>query len=481
MIPSDLGRAARAGRTQYVLEQLATHGFDVNAQVEGEAGARMTLLSCCCCEIGGGQLALARALLDMGADPNLFRDEPLRAPLYNVVANPSWVYTAAHGIGEADYEMVLLLLNAGADVHLGSEHGLNPLVETIRCFERRDRHTRRPYLHLNSRKIVRLLLRSGVALDGIDDAFRRLDPALGVGSTDYVHEARRHYTASRNLICDVRTAGGLRKYETMPRKQVLTLRTMALRGRAAPRDNVMSFLVDCPNEIAWKILSYWRTEIYCDDGLLFIDRLSDESVEAMLWTENAGLARREIERRRERWHGNRFQFRIRDWQSETYFYLNVHPDARKWWQPCQALTWQWAFDAYAAHRKVSVSSLRFFRNGHPLPGDKALGDFDSYWHDGDEFDVMSCGLANWCILIRGQVEKNSPWPWDSDLLLKIYSLPRGRRRIVKLSDSLSSLNETNDDKESTKRDRYGNDDDADDDASSSRSPSPQRRHCRDNY
>ena len=467
MIPRDLGRAARDGRAQYVLAQLATHGFDVNAQVEGGGATigRMTLLSCCCCEIGKGHLALARALLDMGADPNLFSDAPGVSPLYNAV----------HGIGEANYEMVVLLLSAGADIHLGSEHGLTPLIETLRCFKLRgdNRYSRQ----VNCRKIVRLLLRSGVALDGIDDAFRRLDPALGMMG----YEARRHYTASRNLICDVRTAGGLRKSEMMLRKQVLTLRTMALRGRAVPRDSVMTFLVDCPNEIAWKILSYWRTEIYCDDGLLFIDRLSDESVEAMLWTENAGLARREIERRRERWHGNRFQFRIRDWQSETYFYLNVHPDARKWWQPCQALTWQWAFDAYAAHRKVSVSSLRFFRNGHPLPGDKALGDFDSYWHDGDEFDVMSCGLANWCILIRGQVEKNSPWPWDSDLLLKIYSLPRGRRRIVKLSDSLSSLNETNDDEESTKRDRYGNDDDADDDASSSRSPSPQRRHCRDNY
>ena len=471
MIPRDLGRAARDGRAQYVLAQLATHGFDVNAQVEGGGATigRMTLLSCCCCEIGKGHLALARALLDMGADPNLFSDAPGVSPLYNAV----------HGIGEANYEMVVLLLSAGADVRLGSEHGGTPLIETLHCFELRDRNNRYSR-YVNCRRIVRLLLRSGVALDGIDDAFRRLDPALGVGSGDYVHEARRHYTASRNLICDVRAAGGLRKYETIPRKQVLTLRTMALRGRAMPRDNVMTFLVDCPNEIAWKILSYWRTEIYCDDGLLFIDKLSDESVEAMLWTENAGLARREIERRRERWHGNRFQFRIRDWQSETYFYLNVHPD-RKWWQPCQTLTWQWAFDAYAAHRKVSVSSLRFFRNGHPLPGNKALGDFDSYWHDGDEFDVMSCGLANWCTLIRGQVEKNSPWPWDSDLLLKIYSLPRGRRRIVKLSDSLSSLNETNDDEESTKRDRYGNDDDADDDASSSRSPSPQRRHCRDNY
>ena len=412
MIPRDLGRAARDGRAQYVLAQLATHGFDVNAQVEGGGATigRMTLLSCCCCEIGKGHLALARALLDMGADPNLFSDAPGVSPLYNAV----------HGIGEANYEMVVLLLSAGADIHLGSEHGLTPLIETLRCFKLRgdNRYSRQ----VNCRRIVRLLLRSGVALDGIDDAFRRLDPALGVGSGDYVHEARRHYTASRNLICDVRTAGGLRKYETMPRKQVLTLRTMALRGRAAPRDSVMTFLVDCPNEIAWKILSYWRTEIYCDDGLLFIDRLSDESVEAMLWTENASFARREIKRRRECGGGNRFLCRIRDRQSETYFYFYVRPDVRKWWQPCQTVRLQQAFDAYAAHHKVPVSSLRFFRyNGSPVPGDKALADLDSYYKDGEEFDVMSCGLANWCILIRGQVEKNMPWPWNSDLHPKIYS------------------------------------------------------------
>ena len=213
------------------------------------------------------------------------------------------------------------------------------------------------------------------------------------------------------MICDVRTAGGLRKYETMPRKQVLTLRTMALRGRAAPRDNVMTFLVDCPNEIAWKILSYWRTEIYCDDGLLFIDRLSDDAVEAMLWTENASFARREIKRRRECGGGNRFLCRIRDRQSETYFYFHVRPDVRKWWQPCRTVRLQQAFDAYAAHHKVPVSSLRFFRyNGSPVPGKTALADLNSTYLDGVEFDVMSCGLANWCILIRGQVEKNMPWP-----------------------------------------------------------------------
>ena len=388
MIPRDLGRAARDGRAQYVLAQLATHGFDVNAQVEGGGATigRMTLLSCCCCEIGKGHLALARALLDMGADPNLFSDAPGVSPLYNAV----------HGIGEANYEMVLLLLSAGADIHLRKLNGDTPLIETLQCFELRgdNRYSRQ----VNCRRIVRLLLRSGVALDGIDDAFRRLDPALGMMG----YEARRHYTASRNLICDVRTAGGLRKSEMMLRKQVLTLRTMALRGRAAPRDNVMTFLVDCPNEIAWKILSYWRTEIYCDDGMLFIDKLSDDAVEAMLWTKNVEHARAELERRRESGGSNRFVFRIRDRQSETHFDFYVEQDENHVLLPCRTVQLQHAFEAYAAHRNVSVDTLRFFRNWdwclNPISRHDWLKRFGPW--DGAQYEVMSCGLANWCLLIR---------------------------------------------------------------------------------
>ena len=47
------------------------------------------------------------------------------------------------------------------------------------------------------------------------------------------------------------------------RKQVLLLRSLALKGRAEPRDARMTFLVESPNEIAWKVLEYWRTELDC--------------------------------------------------------------------------------------------------------------------------------------------------------------------------------------------------------------------------
>ena len=139
---------------------------------------------------------------------------------------------------------------------------------------------------------MRLLLRSGVALDGIDDAFRRLGQRWEWDDGDYVPEARHHYTMSRNLICDVRTAGGLRKSrDERYAKAGADSSQVLYAARRAPGqcDDVPRRLPQ--RLIAWKILSYWRTEIYCDDGLLFIDRLSDESVEAMLWTENAGLAR----------------------------------------------------------------------------------------------------------------------------------------------------------------------------------------------
>jgi len=72
-----------------------------------------------------------------------------------------------------------------------------------------------------------------------------------------------HYFATKKLILDVRAAGSPQAYRMLRRKQVLLLRSLALRGRAKPRDARMKFLVESPNEIAWKVLEYWRTELDC--------------------------------------------------------------------------------------------------------------------------------------------------------------------------------------------------------------------------
>jgi len=61
----------------------------------------------------------------------------------------------------------------------------------------------------------------------------------------------------------MRAAGSPEAYRMTSRKRVLALRSLTLRGRAKPRDARMKFLVESPNEIAWKILEYWRTELDC--------------------------------------------------------------------------------------------------------------------------------------------------------------------------------------------------------------------------
>ena len=96
-----------------------------------------------------------------------------------------------------------------------------------------------------------MLLRAGVPLSGpIVDQLERVRPGAMCLST-------------RQLILDVHVAGSPRAYRMLRRKQVLLLRSLALKGRAKPRDARMTFLVDSPNEIAWKVLEYWRTELDC--------------------------------------------------------------------------------------------------------------------------------------------------------------------------------------------------------------------------
>ena len=99
-----------------------------------------------------------------------------------------------------------------------------------------------------------MLLRAGAPLSGpIVDQLERVRP----GATC------EHFLATRQLILDLHAAGSPRAYRMTARKRVLALRSLALKGRAAPRDARMTFLVDSPNEIVWKILEYWRTELDC--------------------------------------------------------------------------------------------------------------------------------------------------------------------------------------------------------------------------
>jgi len=99
-----------------------------------------------------------------------------------------------------------------------------------------------------------MLLRAGAPLSGpIVDELERDRPGT----------VCEHFLATEQLILDVRAAGSPQAYRMASRKQILHLRSLALKGRAEPRDARMTFLVESPNEIAWKVLEYWRTELDC--------------------------------------------------------------------------------------------------------------------------------------------------------------------------------------------------------------------------
>ena len=73
-----------------------------------------------------------------------------------------------------------------------------------------------------------------------------------------------HWLACKTLILGVRAAGSWRAYARLPRKRVLRLRSLMLRGRAKPRrtgaPNVVARVFKLPNEMVWKVLAFWRVE-----------------------------------------------------------------------------------------------------------------------------------------------------------------------------------------------------------------------------
>ncbi len=73
-----------------------------------------------------------------------------------------------------------------------------------------------------------------------------------------------HWLACKDIILGVRAAGSWRAYARLPRKRVLRLRSLMLRGRAKPRQtgapNVVARAFKLPNEMVWKVLAFWRVE-----------------------------------------------------------------------------------------------------------------------------------------------------------------------------------------------------------------------------
>ena len=105
------------------------------------------------------------------------------------------------------------------------------------------------------RRIVCALLRAGASLDA----------CYGTQSADELLSARPEDDPRlKALVADVRKAGSYERWLKVPRKEVIILRALALKGRATTTYPALQVIVDAPNEIAWNILSFWNVVVPWD-------------------------------------------------------------------------------------------------------------------------------------------------------------------------------------------------------------------------
>ena len=64
-----------------------------------------------------------------------------------------------------------------------------------------------------------------------------------------VLKENNYWVACKALIKEVRVA---------PRKEVLLLRALAIKGRAKTSDPILNFVNGLPDGVAWNVLSFWQ-------------------------------------------------------------------------------------------------------------------------------------------------------------------------------------------------------------------------------
>ena len=264
------------------------HGADVNV-TKAYFGMNTALAKClntgpmCAFDTGRRDSACFYAMLEAGA-----RVEP--SDLLQAAAS--------HGCSE---EIVGEVLRRGGDVHHGSyRHGWTPLhgaasrgnpgvialllkhgarVNYLSCDPSCGDRWLTPLMAAaegscwvpNEREpgdhqtcaTVRLLLAHGADLRAVGNqkkSARDFAVSLQTSMEFQQNEAKILKTASVVALFDeIYAAGSWKRYANEPRVQLLMLRCLCAKGRAAPPPGMFANLLALPTAVAWSVLKFWRT------------------------------------------------------------------------------------------------------------------------------------------------------------------------------------------------------------------------------
>ena len=198
--------------------------------------------------ISDAHLDVARLLLSHGADVNKSETDSFN-PVHCCAIFPE---QSSRG------PLIQLFLDAGANVNATTRQGETPLAIALGLSV-----WRYPYPAHACLDMITRLLRAGSALDAIhgdksaEDVLREEQSE----SAPYLHVCKA-------LISDVRAAGSTWKgYVRALPKELLRLRSLVARGRArekvrtrtkTPREIALLFAPTFPNELFWKVSTYWN-------------------------------------------------------------------------------------------------------------------------------------------------------------------------------------------------------------------------------
>ena len=161
---------------------------------------------------------------------------------------------------QQNHACMALLLDAGADINKYAPNGWTPLMAAAARLTNDG-----GFSNISG---VRLLVSRGAKLD----LRQRLPEGHPLHATHrqtaeemcaFTWEIQSYpmRAACHAFLRDVRLAGGYRRYVNAPRKTIIVLRQLALRGRATPPHALVKLFADStPKEIVWRVLKFWRSD-----------------------------------------------------------------------------------------------------------------------------------------------------------------------------------------------------------------------------